>query len=314
MNRLLLSAVTAAFLALGGTAVQAQTYGFGTMSQGTNSFGMGSAISKLMIEEMGIEARVQSFQGTSQFLPDLDAGALDFGIANVLETLQAYEGQGPWQGSPLTNIRVLTAMTPLRVAFMVAADSDIDSIDDLAGKRVTTRFGSIQTLVLIQSALLANGGLTFDDLVEVPVTGLRQGATAFLEGQADAFFFAVVPGIPVETHSSKALKVVPLDDSPEAVARMQEVFPLARVDVVPPIPPLPYVTAPTPAMAYDNLLVTGAHVPAEVVEQVAAGLAAGKETLGASFPPLRAFNPERIGQGELGAPFHDGVVSWLEKQ
>ena len=314
MKHFLFSVLVAAFAFAGATFANAQTYGFGTMGQGTNSFNTGSAITKLMVEKLGIEARVQPSGGTTDFLPELDGGSLDFGIANVLETSQAFNGDGPWEGNALKNIRVVAPVAPLRVAFFVAADSDINSIADLKGKRVTSRFSRIQTLSVIFPAALANGGLTLDDIVEVPVPHVVPGAEAFLDGRADAFFFAVVPSKPAEVHASKPVKVLPYDDSPEAVARMKAIFPFARMTTQAPIPPLPFVTAPTKVMEYDNLMITGAHVSNDIMEKVADGLANGKADLGASYAPLRAFNPGNIGKGDLGTPFHDGVLAWVASQ
>ena len=310
MFRLITAAVALTAIGLAAGSAAAQTYGFGTMGEGTNSYSTGSAITKLMVEELGLEARVQPSGGTTDFLPLLNAGELDFGIANVLETAQAHRGEGPWSGAAQDNIRVVAAVAPLRVAVFVAADSDINTMADLAGKRVTTQFSRIQTLGIVFPALLANAGLTLDDIVEVPVPHVVPGADAFVDGQVDAFFFAVVPSKPAQVHASIPLKVLPFDTSDEAVARMQALFPFLRIATVNPIPPLPFVTEPTPVMAYDNLMITGAHVSDEVVQAVADGLANGKAALAASYPPLAAFNPDGIGAGDLGTPYHDGIVAW----
>ena len=309
----LFATAAAAVMALAGAA-HAQTYGFGTMGQGTNSFSTGSAIAKLMVEDLDLQARVQPTGGTTDFLPDLNSGFLDFGIANILEVSDAFNGEGPWQGNALTNIRIASVVAPLRVAMFVRADSDIQSIADLKGKRVTSQFTRIQTLSKVFPATLANGGLTLDDIVEVPVPHVVPGADAFLDGRADAFFFAVVPSKPAEVHASVPLRVLPFDDSAEAIARMQEIFPFGRIGTVNPVPPLPFVTAPTPVMEYDNLMITADHVPDEVLEQVAAGLAGGKEQLAAAYPALRAFNPAGIVMDDAPVPYHDGVLSWAAKQ
>lgn len=312
--KLLTTAVVAVVLGTAGLSAQAQTYGFGTMGQGTNSFSTGSAIAKLMVEDLGLQARVQPSGGTTDFLPDLNGGFLDFGIANILEASDAFNGEGAWQGNPLTNLRIASVVAPLRVAMFVRADSDIQSIADLKGKRVTSQFTRIQTLSKVFPATLANGGLTLDDIIEVPVPHVVPGADAFLDGRADAFFFAVVPSKPAEVHASVPLRVLPFDDGPEAVARMQEIFPFGRIGTVNPAPPLAFVTAPTNIMEYDNLMITADHVPAAVLEEVAAGLAAGKEQLAATYPALRAFNPAGMVLDGAPVPYHDGVLAWAAKQ
>ena len=67
MKRLLIGAVAAAAFAVVGATAQAQTYGFGTMGEGTNSFSTASAISKLMVEKLGLQSRLQPTGGTSTF-------------------------------------------------------------------------------------------------------------------------------------------------------------------------------------------------------------------------------------------------------
>jgi len=305
-----MSSLVAAAVGLSATVANAQTYGFGTMGEGTNSFSTASAISKLMVESLGLQSRLQPTGGTTEFLPDLNAGNLDFGIANVLEAAQAFSGTGPWEGNAQENLRIASAIVPLRVAMFVAADSDIKTIADLRGKRITTDFPRIQTLSVIFPAMLANGGLTVDDVIAVPVPHVVPGADAFLDGRVDAFFFAVVPSKPAQVHASIPLRVLPYDTSPEAIARMQDVFPFAAIGTVQPIPPLPFITEPTPVMEYPNLLVTAAHVSDDVVAQVVEGMSTGKDALGAAYAPLRAFNPAAIVRENLGTPYHDGVLAW----
>lgn len=310
MKNILLNSLVAGAIGLSALSVQAQTFGFGTMGEGTNSFSTASAIAKLMVESLNLQARVQPTGGTTEFLPDLNSGDLDFGIANVLEAQQAFRGEGPWEGNALENLRVVAAVAPLRVAFFVAADSDIKTIADLRGKRVTTGFPAIQTLSIIFPASLANGGLTLDDIVQVPVPHVVPGADAFLDGRVDAFYFAVVPSKPAQVHASIPLRVLPYDTSPEAIARMQAIFESATIGMVQPIPPLPFISEPTPVMQYSNLMLTASHVSDEVIAQLADGLAGGKDALGSTYAPLRAFNPAGIGTIELTTPYHDGIVAW----
>jgi TRAP transporter TAXI family solute receptor len=279
------------------------------MGEGTNSFSTASAIGNLLVAN-GLEARIQPTGGTTEFLPDLNSGGLAFGIANVLEAAQAFAGEGPWAGNAQTNLRILAPVAPLRVAFFVAADSDINSIADLRGKRVTSQFSAIQTLSIIYPAALANGGLTVDDIIEVPVPHVVPGADAFLDGRADAFFFAVVPSKPAQVHASIPLKVLPYDTSPEAIARMQDVFAFGEIGTVRPIPPLPFITEPTAVMSYPNMMVTASHVSDDIITQVADVLAGGKDALGSAYAPLRAFDPDQIGEGDVGTPYHDAIAAW----
>lgn len=312
----LLVAVLAGAIGLAATSAHAQTRGFGTMNPGTLSNNIGSAIAKLMVEKLGIQARIQPHRGTTDYVPLINSGELDFGISNVIEISNAFNGKGPWKGNAQKNLRIAAALAPLRVVMFARADDDsIKTLADLKGKRITTGFKSIQTVsTQVFPSILASAGLTLDDVVPVPVDVLGAGADAFLDGRADAFFFAVGAGKVAQVHASIPLKALPYADDPAAVARMKAVFPLGFITVAKPAPPFPYLTQPTKVMTFDNLLITGSHVPDDVLESVAEGLATGKADLVAAFRGLAGFSPKRMVKKSLPTPYHDGVLSWAAKQ
>src|SRR5215510_6162811 len=72
----------------------AQTYGIGTMQPGTLNHSTGSTIARVMQQKLGLQTRVQPMAGESVILPLVAGGEVDFGIANVLEVIDSYEGRG----------------------------------------------------------------------------------------------------------------------------------------------------------------------------------------------------------------------------
>ena len=87
--------VLASATGLASGSAQAQTRGFGTMNPGTLSNNIGSVIAKLMVEKLGIQARIQPHRGTTDYVPLINSGELDFGISNVIEISNAFHGKGP---------------------------------------------------------------------------------------------------------------------------------------------------------------------------------------------------------------------------
>src|SRR3546814_15549388 len=61
-----------------------QPLGIGTMGQGTLGYAMGAAIATVLQEKAGLSARIQPSSGTSSYLPLINSGELDFGIANKI--------------------------------------------------------------------------------------------------------------------------------------------------------------------------------------------------------------------------------------
>ncbi len=287
--------------------------GLGTMAPGTLSYATGSTIAELMVHELDLETRVQPHAGESTLLALLDAGELDFAIANALEATEAVAGDGAFADRPLTNIRVAAALYPLRVGLFVRADSDIASIEALRGRRVTAGFSASTAIATLLEAALAGGGLTTADITAVPVPNIVAGAEQFLDGRVDAFFFAIGAAKVAEVDASVPLRLLPLDADEAAAARVARVFSEAYVDTLPAAPGLAGVTGTTPVLAFDNLLMTRATVADAVVDAVVSGLAAHQKTLSAAFPPFRGLETGRLHQPRMLAPYHPAVTAWAAR-
>ncbi|SEQ79488.1 TAXI family TRAP transporter solute-binding subunit [Thalassovita taeanensis] len=303
--------ITAVVLTLGlAGSAQADTVGLGTMPQGTLGYSTGSAIARVMNEQMDIGAIVQPNSGETTLIPLVNSGELDFGVVNVLEAAQAYGGEGVFEGNPQENLRVASVLYPLRVGYFVRADSDIHTMADLRGKRVTYGYSATGSTYVVLDALLANGGLSADDIRPVLVPNVVAGADQFLNGRADAFFFAIGAAKTAEVNASVPLRLIPLDDSSEGEANSRNVFPDGYLITVPALPNFAGVAEPMPALAYDNLLITNDGVDAELIANVLTGLAENKDDLAASFPLFRSLDPELLYKEGLAAPFHPATVNW----
>ena len=295
---------------LAGQAALADTVGIATMSQGTLGFSTGSAIAKVINEKLGLETRVQPNTGETVLMPLVNQGESDFGIVNVLEAAEAYNGQGHFEGNPQTNLRIESVLFPIRVAIFVPADSDIMTIADLKGKRLTTGFSAMGTIDRVLNSVLANGGIGLEDVVPVPVPNVIKGAEQFLNGRADAFFFAVGAAKVAEVDASIKLRVLPMSDDAAATERMNAVFPYGYATKVPPLPNFAGVSEPTFVLGYDYLLLVGAHVSDETAAQVAEGLANNKQALAEAFPLFNGFDPAGIVKADMPLPYHPGVEAW----
>jgi hypothetical protein len=306
------AAIVALVLAAPPGARADETVGVGTMAQGTLSFSTGSVLAQVLNNKAGLETRVQPNTGETVLIPLVNQGELDFGIANVLEAADAYLGEFSFSGIAQEELRVAAVLYPLRVAFFVREDSPAQTLADLNGLRVVSGFSAMGSIDRVAGAVLANGGLTASDYTGVPVPNVITGAEQFTNDRADSFFFAVGAAKVAEVHASVPLRILPLSDAADAVQRMQAIFPSSYVSQVPPSPSFAGVTEPTNVMAYDNLLLTGTHVPDELVQQVLETLATQQEDLIAGFPLYRGLDPNLLVKDGMPLPFHDGAVAWAE--
>lgn len=115
----------------------------------------------------------------------------------------------------------------------IAADAGIEDIADLRGKRVTWIKGSPANNTNM-TALLAFGGLTWDDVERVEVPGWRQSIEAVLNGQSDASWASTMTGSLSRIAASPRGLIfpeLPHDDS-EGWARAQQIAPWFSPTVV----------------------------------------------------------------------------------
>ncbi len=303
-------AAVAALLTLA-PATQAQQIGIGTMGQGTSGYSIGAAIARVLAQE-GISALVQPSAGTSAYLPLIDMGELDLGIANAIEVNDAANGTGDFEGRALKNISPAARLYPFRVGIFARDDSGIETVADLAGKSVTYGFTSQLTINRIVTAILAAGGLSPDDIEQNMVPNVIRGADDFVSGRADGAFFAVGSGKVTEVDASVGgLHWLPLPGTPEAEARLQEVVPQAYIDVIQPREGLTGVDSEMPVMAYDYMLVVGAHVPDETVTAIVTALRENKDALVESFAAFRDMDTDAMFV-DVGVPYHPGAEKALK--
>jgi len=90
--RVIAATICTVLLAATSVGAAAQTFGVGTMSQGTITYSAGSAIAKVVSQQARLKLRVQPYTGTTQIVPLVNAGELDFTLANVLEASNAASG------------------------------------------------------------------------------------------------------------------------------------------------------------------------------------------------------------------------------
>lgn len=286
----------------------AQQLGIGTMGQGTSGYSMGAAIARVLSEN-GIEAIVQPSAGTSAYLPLISFGELDFGIANAIEVGEAAAGKGAFDGRALDKVRPVARLFPFRVGIFVRDDSEIRTIADLKGHSLTYGFTSQVTLNPVLQALLATGNVTEADIKPVLVPNVVRGADDFSAGRVEAAFFAIGSGKVAEADAAVGgLRFLPISDDTGAEGRMQAILPQAYVTTVQPGPSLAGIDAPLRAMAYDYMLVAGAHVSDEMVEKVVKVLNAHKAELVESFAGFRGFDPAAMNI-DIGVPYHPGAVA-----
>jgi len=203
---------------------------------------------------------------------------------------------------------------PMWVALHVRKDSNIRSIKDLKGKRVPSGYHAQKAIHRSIEAHLANAGLTYDDVKQVPVPNAARGAEDFGNGKTDALFFALGSAAVMEVSTKVGgLRVLPIDDSPEAVARMQKISPPMYVSEVKPGPTMEGITGPTKVATQDTVFYTHVKVSDDLVYKVVKAIHANKEDLAASFAGFRSFSVQRMSMPVPKVDFHPGAIKFYKE-
>lgn len=292
----------------------AQTVGMGVGRQGFWTYSAGAAISKVA-SDAGIRMRVQPHSGTTVYVPSVNEGQLEFGLANHLETYHALNGVGLYDGKKQPNLRVIGVIAPLRVSIFVKKDSPIKTVADLKGKRVVGDYSSQRIVHLLMEAFLASAGMTYDDVEMVKVPNVVRGASDFAAGRADCFMFALGAGKVAETAAAVGgIRALGVDPSPEAMARLHKFVPVGYADMVKPAPHLPGIAEPTPIFSYDYLALASSKTSDDLVYKVTKAIHDNKEALASSFKPLQEFNPDTMAK-DLGenVVYHPGAIRYYKE-
>ncbi|MDG1472092.1 MAG: TAXI family TRAP transporter solute-binding subunit [Ascidiaceihabitans sp.] len=160
----------------------------------------------------GLIASAVSSRGSVDNVNAIISGLRNSGFAQSDVAYWAYTGTGTMEGKePAKDLRTIAALFEEHIHLVALADSGINSVADLKGKRVSLDEPGSGTYVDAKLILDANG-LSVDD---VTAEALKGGAAseALRNGKIDAFF--VVTGYPtgslVELASATDIKLVPID-------------------------------------------------------------------------------------------------------
>ena len=308
MRKLLLAALALPL------AASAQTLGIGTAPQGSIGYNMGSAIAKALADVEKLQSRVQPYSGSSAVFPLVNTGEMDFTVGNVLEAQEAANGEGPYAGRKQANLRVLAVIFPLYSSIFVRKDSPIKALSELKGKRLPYGFSAQVTLERIVDAIIATGGVSRKDVVPVLVPNVIRGADDFMEGKIDGGFFAIGAAKVAEVHKSVGgIRYLPVSEEPAAVLAMQRIMPYAYVTEVKPSPAFVGLDGPTRLMAYDYLVVVGAHVKDDTVYRIAKAMYENKPKLVESLRAFNGFNPDNMHKA-MPASFHPGSEKYYKEK
>jgi hypothetical protein len=295
------------------SAAPAQTVGLGT-TQGGATGQIATAISAVVSKHGGgLQMRPQAVANTSQYIPLINDGKLEFGIANLPQTVHAFKGIGMSEGKPGSNLRMVATLFPFNAGLMVTKASGARTYADLKGKRVP-RYPANSLGDYIIRASLAAGGLTYNDVTSVPTANFPRQFEAFKAGQIDCTIAAIgsQPTFDFEASISGGVRFLTLAMAQEPI--LVKELPGAYLRTVPKSSkPLPGVEEGVIVFAYDYTLFAHKDVADEVVLKVVKALFEQPGELKATSPLWEEYDPKRLAK-RIDLDWHPGARKYFEEK
>lgn len=287
-----------------------------THQVGTSYHSVGTALASMLSAETSAQATVQPFAGPNAWMPALDNGDIQFGLANAVDLNWAWTG-GKGFPEPATNARLLlNGATQIFIGVVVPESAGIDWTSDLRGKSVASSYGGNAFVDAVVTAQLDSVGLDWNSVKPVPVADTTGGRDSIRNGQAVAAA-AGTPTTPalVELNSAKAIKALPFGDlspqdlstgaSDEAKRVLEEHVPGAHLEVIK--AGTGVVENDVVAVAFDVQMISSTHVENERVAEVVEAIWNNYKQLWDSHA-LGKWEPENMVPTEFGMPYHEGAV------
>jgi len=301
--------------ALGAAALIAGTAGAKTLVMATDRAGTlynatGSGIAKVLSAHTKHRVVVRAFGGPDAYMQALNNGEYDFTAISSNSAWFNYNGKTKSK-KKARNLRIIrSGAGALRLGFVVYDESDIKTVADLKGRRVTSDFGGHAAINPIVTATLAVGGLTWKDVRPVPVTGALDSPRALGADRVEAAWASL--GMPVvrEIHAKKKVRYLGLKNTPETLAMLRRmVFPGIRLTNLPPLKHLG-LPAPTTLITSDSYLVTHKDADPAVIKEILEALWNNTKPLQAAHFSLKGFTNKAAATDLPVLPYHPAAIAF----
>ena len=217
--------IFAGAMAIATPALSQSQLSIATGGTGGAYFPIGGGLAELISQKLDGYGAVAEVTGASvENMALIHSEGADFAIALGDTVHQAYTGTGDFEGRQV-NTLALAAVYPNAVQMVVPAESDIQSLEDLRGRRVSVGAPGSGTEINAR-AILESNGIEYSDLGAVQRLNFNETADALRDGDIEAGIWSVGPptGSIISLAASRAIRLIPLTE--EEIANAREVEPI----------------------------------------------------------------------------------------
>lgn len=305
MRKFILAAVVAAF---GAVPAIAEELRIGTASLGGAFYPMGQAISNLVNKHAGNDiSMVPVVTGGSVQNPRLiDSREVEIAITNNNLAKLAVAGKGPYKTGAI-DIKAVAALHPSVLHMITLAGSDIETFEDLKGKRVAVGPAGGGTLGFL-NFLLPMHDMSVDDITP-SFLSYSDGFSQLTDGNVDAALAlsGYPAGAAMQAAAGADLKFISFSEGKieEALTR-NEAYSIVTI-------PADVYGTPTDGtvLGVNNMLIVPSDTDADVVEAIVASIFDNLEEFKAENANARQIDPEM--SKSLAIEMHEGAARYFGK-
>nr|WP_027337939.1 TAXI family TRAP transporter solute-binding subunit [Halomonas sp. HL-48] len=218
-----LSTAAAASLLAVALPASAQQLAIATGGTGGVYYPIGGGFAEMINEHIeGAQATAEVTGASVENMGLIMRGEADLALVLADTAYQAYEGSGDFEDRQIENTRAIASVYPNAVQLVTLADSDIESLSDLEGKRVSVGAPGSGTELNARALLEANG-MSYDDFTPQRLN-FNETADAIRDGDIDAGFWSVGPPTSsiMNLATTRDIRLIGLSDEEIANAREEE--------------------------------------------------------------------------------------------
>lgn len=274
-------------------------------------FPLGNALAKIYDEQLGAQASSQTTGASAENASKIAQQNAEIAFAMADTVADAYNGEETFEDvGALDNLRAVGALYSNIMQIVVPQDSGIESVTDLAGKRVAVGAPGSGTEIMAKRVLAA-AGITYDDINE-DYLSFKEGVEGIQNGVIDAAF--LVSGIPnagiMELTTTDDVTLLPVSE--EIVDELQSVFPAHFSEVIP-AGTYDGIDEEIETAGVKNVLITHADLSDEIVYAMTKTFYENLEALGDAHNSAKLINLEEATEG-LPLPLHPGAEAYFEEE
>ena len=278
-------------------------------------YAVGGAVCRLLNKDRakhGIRCSVESTGGSAFNINTIQAGELDFGIAQSDVGFNAIKGEGQYKGKAFPDLRSVYSVHPEPFTVLARKEANISKFEDFKGKRFNVGNPGSGTRASME-VLLGAMGWKLSDFALASELRADEHGPALCDNKIDGFFYAVGhPSANIQDPTTTcAAQLISLTGP--AVDKLVKQYPYYAKAT---IPGGMYANNPKPTETYGVLatLVTSAKVPDASVYELVKATFENFDEFKKLHPAFANLKPEEMIKNGLSAPLHPGAEKYYKEK